>query len=502
MKQLIFSLITLLVSAHVNLLPLGNYKALREEILEYEQRLMIGSNLNLNDVEKQANKILMKAKREELDAAFKNPELFAPAQNFISARKYIDRSKVFQLLRLMPKGAVLHAHDTAIVSADYIYHNITFRDDLYICGNGSNIRLHFFREPDQTCDWELLKKVREDPIRGTGVNNMIMKKMSMICSDPKRDYPNVDKAWSKFLDIFKFVDPLLTYRPVYEDHFLEALRQLHEDNVMYLELRSTLPTLYDFEGTDYQPEDLVGIYKNLTQRFKEEHPDFVGAKLIYAPSRSGNLTVAKQYMKILKRLRELYPNFVAGFDLVGQEDKGHTLEYFAEIIKNAEDRDINFFFHAGETKWLGSSTDENLVDAILFNSRRIGHGYALSSHPFLMEMTKRLDIAIEVNPISNQVLKLVDDMRNHPAKVLFAEGYPVVISNDDPGFWDAEALSYDFYQAFMALMSAHSDLKALKQLAMNSISYSSMTDAEKKDAFAIWEKKWDTFVGSVANNKL
>lgn len=68
MKRLIFSLITLLLSAHVNSLPLGNYKALREEILEYEQRLMIGSNLNLNDVERQANKILMKAKREELDA--------------------------------------------------------------------------------------------------------------------------------------------------------------------------------------------------------------------------------------------------------------------------------------------------------------------------------------------------------------------------------------------------------------------------------------------------
>lgn len=116
-------------------------------------------------------------------------------------------------------------------------------------------------------------------------------------------------------------------------------------------------------------------------------------------------------------------------------------------------------------------------------------------------MTKRLDIAVEVNPISNQVLKLVDDMRNHPAKVLFAQGYPVVISNDDPGFWGAEALTYDFYQAFMALMSAHSDLRALKQLAMNSISYSSMTDAEKKDAFAIWEKKWDTFVDTVANKK-
>lgn len=122
-------------------------------------------------------------------------------------------------------------------------------------------------------------------------------------------------------------------------------------------------------------------------------------------------------------------------------------------------------------------------------------------HPFLMEMTKKMNIAIEVNPISNQVLKLVGDLRNHSARRLFAEGYPVVVSNDDPGFWNARALSYDFYEAFMALMSKHSDLKGLKQLAMNSLLYSSLNDPEKKAAIALWEKKWDTYVQDVARNE-
>ncbi|XP_076389252.1 adenosine deaminase [Megachile rotundata] len=501
MKKFIFLLIASLVLATTNSLPSRNYTALRQELLDYEQRLMIGSHLKLNDVEEVANKIIMKAKRQELDVDFKNPYLYTPGRNFLLAKNDIQQSKVFKLLRMLPKGAALHAHDTAIGSFDYLYHNITFRDNLYICGNGTQMRLQFFRKPDQTCNWELLKKVREDPSREAIINESIMSRLWMSSTDPMKDYSDVNKAWIKFMDIFRFIHPVLTYRPVFEDYFLDALKHLHKDNVMYLELRSTFPTLYELDGRKYKPEDLAGIYRNLTERFKKEHPDFFGVKVIYAPNRSGDLKTAEGYIKIMKRLRKLYPDFVIGFDLVGQEDKGHTLQYFADVIKST-DPDVRFFFHAGETNWLGASTDENLVDAILLNTQRIGHGYALVSHPFLLKMVKELNIAVEVNPISNQILKLVDDLRNHPAKILFAEGYPVVISNDDPGFWGAEGLSHDFYEAFMALMSAHADLRALKQLAMNSIDYSSMNEDEKKRAFAMWQQKWDSSMEAVASNEI
>ncbi|OAD59773.1 Adenosine deaminase CECR1 [Eufriesea mexicana] len=462
--------------------------------------MMIGGNLTLNYVEKAANKILMMRKEEELNIGFKNPHQFAPARNFLETKDEIEKSKVFQIIRRMPKGAILHAHDTALVASDYIYYNITYRDDLYVCVVKDVVKLQFFRVPDKSCDWELLMKVREDSIRGSIINDMIEKRMSMQCNDPTFVYPNVNKAWVKFNDIFQFINPLLTYKPVYEDHYLEALEQLYEDNVMYLELRSTLPNLYDFDGTEYKPEDLVGIYEKLTERFKEKHPDFIGARLIYAPRRSCNYEEARFYTKTLKKLKKLYPNFVAGFDLVGQEDFGHTLEYFMDLLKSVEEYDINFFFHAGETNWLGTATDENLIDAILLNTRRIGHGYALVSHPFLLELAKTMGIAIEVNPISNQVLKLVDDLRNHAARPLFSGGYPIVISNDDPGLWGARALSYDFYEAFMALMSAHADLRSLKQLAKNSLIYSSLNNSEKKKALNIWRKKWDDFVMNISHS--
>lgn len=47
--------------------------------------------------------------------------------------------------------------------------------------------------------------------------------------------------------------------------------------------------------------------------------------------------------------------------------------------------------------------DMNLFDAILLNTSRIGHGFAITKHPVVMEIIKQKNIAIEVCPISNQV---------------------------------------------------------------------------------------------------
>lgn len=115
--------------------------------------------------------------------------------------------------------------------------------------------------------------------------------------------------------------------------------------------------------------------------------------------------------------------------------------------------------------------DYNLIDAILLNTTRIGHGYALLKHPILWNVVRKLDIAIEVSPISNQVLHLVLDLRNHPGGFFMSENIPIVITNDDPGFWGAKGLSYDFYYAIMSLAANYAGLETLKTLVYNSIRY-------------------------------
>lgn len=93
--------------------------------------------------------------------------------------------------------------------------------------------------------------------------------------------------------------------------------------------------------------------------FKSDNPSFIGGKYIYAPSKIASNETIASYFEIIRRLHKKFPDFLVGFDLVGQEDPSPPLVSFAEQILQLPD-DINLYFHAGETNWYGS-TDENLV---------------------------------------------------------------------------------------------------------------------------------------------
>lgn len=107
-------------------------------------------------------------------------------------------------------------------------------------------------------------------------------------------------------------------------------------------------------------------------------------------------------------LQARFPDVVAGFDLVGQEDMGPPLKDFLnQLVAGLADRNLRYFFHAGETDWQNTDVDENLIDAILLNTTRIGHGFAIAKHPVVMELAKTKDVPVEVCPISNQVAYVI-----------------------------------------------------------------------------------------------
>ncbi|XP_055842266.1 adenosine deaminase 2-like [Episyrphus balteatus] len=478
---------------------LEEYNKLRSQLVENEESRGFGSKIKLNADEVLANKIIMAAKTKEFEEGLQVPHLFSPSQHFFTVLEKIRDSELFKLLEAMPKGGVLHAHDTALCSTNYIV-NLTYKGDLWVCiDSDQDAKLFLFSKTkpanEKGCSWDLTSNVREQQ-GAKKFDEYLRGRLSLY---PTKKFDDVNAAWQEFVKIFGLLSGLLFYAPVWAEYYYQALTEFHADGVMYLEFRTTLPVLYDMDNTVYTNIDTARIYEKTLKSFKDANPDFIGSKLIYAPQRKVKALNVKEYIATAIELKEKFPNFFAGFDLVGQEELGKPLIDFLPQLLQIPD-DINFYFHAGETNWFGATTDENLVDAVLLGTKRIGHGFALIKHPGVLEHLKENNIAVEVNPISNQVLQLVTDLRNHPCSHLFADNYPVVISSDDPSFWRASPLSHDFYVAFLGIASAHADLRLLKQLAINSIEYSALSVDEKEQAFAMWQVKWDKYIDWVRNS--
>ncbi|KAI7457978.1 hypothetical protein KC357_g9298, partial [Hortaea werneckii] len=161
---------------------------------------------------------------------------------------------------------------------------------------------------------------------------------------------------------------------------------------------------------------------------------------------------------------------------------------------------IPFMFHAGETllDTGGSSNPDNsnLYDSLLLHCKRIGHGYSLLKHPLLIKKYKKQNICLELCPISNELLHLCGNIRQHPFPQLLAAGLHCTLNADNPSLFrgatkDSLSLSFEFYQVMVGdtRMSVH----GWKQLAQWSIEHSCLSEEEVERAMAIFERNWRDF---------
>ncbi|XP_076256780.1 adenosine deaminase-like isoform X2 [Rhynchophorus ferrugineus] len=431
--------------------PIQDYLYHRQQLITESSNAAIGSDINFTENELMANEIVMQYKYMEMEDGFRNPDRFIAGNSFFEAKDLIEKSCVYKILQLLPKGGNLHAHGRGAVSSEYIYRNLTYRDNLYVRASDLHIFDFQFFKSDPGSPWMLVSKLR---LISDEFDIKLKKKLTIVRTQSEMENDTINSIWERFEKAFGIIKPLLTYKPVFEDYYYQCLLEQYEDNNKYIELRIGLETLYDLDQRQYSAYEKIQILQDISQKFRKDHPDAWGMRLILCVNRNAGTEEMNNTLKIVQQLMLEYPGFVIGFDLIGQEDTGEPLLSHIPTLLKAKENNMKFFFHAGETKWYGEPSDLNLFDAVLLNSTRIGHAYALLKHPKLLHLVKERAIALEINPISNQVLGLVKDLRNHPSSYFIANNFPVVIASDDPGIWDGKALSYDWYYTFMALAIA------------------------------------------------
>lgn len=293
----------------------------RAKLIKEDQCCSLGSEIILNEDEQKANAVIMKHKCDEINAGFHQPGSFLPAQNFLKVKSAIDQSEVFKIIQKLPKGTSLHSHDMALASGEYLY-SLTFEPNLYARIDQGKLKLKFFNATSRDPQWKLVESLRKtDP----NFEDFLKSKLTLIVDDPQKAYPDINSVWYSFANIFVTMCEMLSYKPIWQKYFYQALKELYDDNVRYIEFRGLLPDVYDLSGKIYTPLEVVGLYNETLAQFKNDYPDFWGARLIYAPVRHVTNKTMAEYVEIFQELKTNYPNFIAGFDLVGQEDLGEQV---------------------------------------------------------------------------------------------------------------------------------------------------------------------------------
>ncbi|KAF8725337.1 adenosine, partial [Rhizoctonia solani] len=163
-------------------------------------------------------------------------------------------------------------------------------------------------------------------------------------------------------------------------------------------------------------------------------------------------------------------------------------------------RGNEFIGARGETLDDGGEVDSNLYDAFLLGAKRIGHGFSLAKHPLLMQKYRENGIAVEICPISNELLRLTRSANTHILPILLNNGVPVALSSDDPAVFQNPGLSFDFYQAIVA--SNITNILSLGKIARQSLEFSSLNNTAKAAALDLWDERWYAFIdGIVASDR-
>jgi adenosine deaminase CECR1 len=194
-------------------------------------------------------------------------------------------------------------------------------------------------------------------------------------------------------------------------------------------------------------EEVIKKRKELESRDELDKFPF-GVKIIYCTPRSIPLSRMKTELQDCIGLKLQFPNLICGFDLVGAEDRPNCVGFYSDLLvafqQTCKELNISipFMFHAGETliDTGGSSNPENsnLYDSLLLHAKRIGHGYALLKHPLLVEKYKKQNICLELCPISNELLHLCGNAREHPYPQLLAAGLHCTLNADNPSLFRYE----------------------------------------------------------------
>ncbi len=221
------------------------------------------------------------------------------------------------------------------------------------------------------------------------------------------------------LAAFALFQNSITSPEVVERIAWELFEDASKQNVKLFEVRFSPD--WAFHGHNLDWDTCLDALLRAKERAEKEFDMAIGYIAITSRSRGPTSCVKTVDWAIRHR------DHILGIDLADSE-RDFPLREFVEPVRKARNVGLKVTIHTGEDT--PASFVKETIE--LTDPERIGHGIHAIEDPAVIELIKKRDLTLEVNPWSNYLTNSVPSIEEHPLKKLFDLGVKVTINSDDP----------------------------------------------------------------------
>ena len=255
---------------------------------------------------------------------------------------------------------------------------------------------------------------------------------------------NDPKGFDDGYAIFKCAQALVDHPEAVKLAARSVLREFAEDNVKYVELRST-PR--DCPGKMTKREYLLAIIEAI-----EDQSD-IKAALLVSIDRRKSVEEADENVELALSLKKEFPTVVVGIDLSGDARVNQLQDYIGALQK-AQDQDLKVSLHFAEVK--NDKEIEFVLNHCSFKPDRVGH-CTFIHHSTAVGMSESIwkkfcdwNIPSEICLTSNVKCRSVESYQSHHLPMWYKEKLPFAICTDDKGVFNCSS-SEEYAQAMQLL---------------------------------------------------
>lgn len=288
---------------------------------------------------------------------------------------------------------------------------------------------------------------------------------------PYKSVEDIRAAYSfnnlqEFLDIYYQGMSVLLTKQDFHDLTYAYLKRVHADNCRHVEI------FFDPQGHTERGVAFSDAIEGILEGLEQGQKDFdISYHLILSFLR--HLSEEEAFKTLMQA--EPYLDRILGVGLDSSE-LGHPPSKFQSVYAKAREMGLKSFAHAGE-----EGPPSYVYEALdLLKIDRMDHGNRSLEDDTLVERLVKEEMFLTVCPLSNLKLCVVDDLKNHPLKIMLDKGIKATVNSDDPSYFDGY-LNDNYIQVAEAL---HLGEKDIITLVKNSFDGAYLTSKRKQTLLA------------------